>query len=112
MDRYSEFGLAVIFLLTSLFTLFAHWLACLWHLIGEEERNDPYGWIQALGNMVGKPVNQSVTGSGPDTRTRYLTSLYFTITSLTSIGFGNIAPNTDTEKIFSVLMMLIGGNRK
>ncbi|KAM8852748.1 voltage-gated delayed rectifier potassium channel KCNH1-like [Synchiropus picturatus] len=33
---------------------------------------------------------------------------YFTMTSLTSIGFGNIAPTTDGEKIFAVAMMMIG----
>ena len=109
MDRYSEFGLAVLFLLTSLFTLIAHWLACLWNVIGENEREVPYGWIQLLGDTIGQPVNHSVPGSGPDAGTRYITALYFTITSLTSIGFGNVAPNTDNEKIFSVLMMLIGG---
>ncbi|KAG5831754.1 hypothetical protein ANANG_G00307140 [Anguilla anguilla] len=30
------------------------------------------------------------------------------MTSLTSIGFGNIAPTTDGEKIFAVAMMMIG----
>ena len=39
---------------------------------------------------------------------RYITSLYFTLSSLTSVGFGNVSANTDMEKIFSVLIMLIG----
>lgn len=30
------------------------------------------------------------------------------MTSLTSIGFGNVAANTDLEKIFTVAMMLVG----
>ena len=34
--------------------------------------------------------------------------LYFTLSSLTSVGFGNVSANTDMEKIFSVLIMLIG----
>jgi hypothetical protein len=34
--------------------------------------------------------------------------LYFTFTSLTSIGFGNVAPNTNAEKIFSIFAMLLG----
>lgn len=106
MDRYSEFGLAVIFLLTSLFTLIAHWLACIWNVIGEREREVPHGWIQLLRNATDQPVN------GPGIGTRYITALYFTITSLTSIGFGNVAPNTDNEKIFSVLMMLVGGETR
>ncbi len=108
MDRYSEYGLAVVFLLTSLFTLIAHWLACIWHVIGQREIEVPYGWIQLLAGTVKQPINQSVPGSGPGPETRYITALYFTLTSLTSIGFGNVAPNTDNEKIFSVVTMLIG----
>lgn len=108
MDRYSEYGLAVVFLLTSLFTLVAHWLACIWHVIGREEIGVPYGWIQLLAGTLNKPINESLPGSGPGAGTRYITALYFTLTSLTSIGFGNVAPNTDNEKIFSVITMLIG----
>lgn len=109
MDRYSEYGLAVVFLLTSLFTLVAHWLACIWHVIGREEIGVPFGWIQLLAGTLNKPINESLPGSGPGAGTRYITALYFTLTSLTSIGFGNVAPNTDNEKIFSVITMLIGG---
>lgn len=39
----------------------------------------------------------------------YIASLYFTLSSLTSVGFGNVCANTDAEKIFSVCIMLIGG---
>lgn len=39
----------------------------------------------------------------------YSTALYFTFTSLTSVGFGNVSANTTAEKYFSILMMLIGG---
>ena len=109
MDRYSEYGIAVIFLLTSIFTLIAHWLACIWHVIGQKEIEVPYGWIQLLAGVVEQPINQSEPDSGPSSETRYITALYFTLTSLTSIGFGNVAPNTDNEKIFSVVTMLIGG---
>lgn len=108
MDRYSEYGIAVIFLLTAIFTLIAHWLACIWHVIGQKEIEVPYGWIQLLAGVVEQPINQSEPGSGPGSGTRYITALYFTLTSLTSIGFGNVAPNTDNEKIFSVMTMLIG----
>ena len=38
----------------------------------------------------------------------YITALYFTMTSLTSIGFGNVAANTDLEKLFAIFMMLFG----
>lgn len=39
----------------------------------------------------------------------YSTALYFTFTSLTSVGFGNVSANTTVEKVFSIIVMLIGG---
>lgn len=39
----------------------------------------------------------------------YVTALYFTMTCMTSVGFGNVAPETDNEKVFTILMMIIGG---
>lgn len=38
----------------------------------------------------------------------YVTALYFTTSSLTSVGFGNVSANTNAEKIFSIVIMLIG----
>jgi potassium voltage-gated channel Eag-related subfamily H protein 8 len=40
---------------------------------------------------------------------KYVTALYFTCSSLTSVGFGNVAANTLPEKSFSILVMLVGG---
>lgn len=39
----------------------------------------------------------------------YVTALYYTFTSLTSVGFGNVSANTSAEKVFTIVMMLIGG---
>ena len=42
----------------------------------------------------------------------YVTALYYSCTSLTTVGFGNVSANTTWEKIFSVVIMLIGGKLK
>lgn len=42
------------------------------------------------------------------TQSRYVTALYFTFSSLTSVGFGNVSPTTDCEKIFTICVMLVG----
>ncbi len=39
----------------------------------------------------------------------YITALYYTLSLITSIGFGNVSANTFGEKIVSVIFMLIGG---
>uniref|UniRef100_G3T553 Potassium voltage-gated channel subfamily H member 6 n=1 Tax=Loxodonta africana TaxID=9785 RepID=G3T553_LOXAF len=111
LDRYSEYGAAVLFLLMCTFALIAHWLACIWYAIGNVER--PYlkpniGWLDSLGIQLGKHYNRSDPASGPSVQDKYVTALYFTFSSLTSVGFGNVSPNTNSEKVFSICVMLIG----
>uniref|UniRef100_A0A8D0FJI6 Potassium voltage-gated channel subfamily H member 4 n=1 Tax=Strix occidentalis caurina TaxID=311401 RepID=A0A8D0FJI6_STROC len=117
LDRYSQYSAMVLTLLMSMFALLAHWLACLWYVIGraELESNDPRTWdigergrwLHELGKRLEAPyVNNSV--GGPSIRSAYIASLYFTLSSLTSVGFGNVCANTDAEKIFSICTMLIG----
>uniref|UniRef100_A0A3B5A2F0 Potassium voltage-gated channel subfamily H member 2-like n=1 Tax=Stegastes partitus TaxID=144197 RepID=A0A3B5A2F0_9TELE len=106
LDRYSEYGAAVLFLLMCTFALIAHWLACIWYAIGSVERNGSIGWLHTLGDQLGKHFNDSIPG--PSIKDKYVTALYFTFSSLTSVGFGNVSPNTNSEKIFSICVMLIG----
>uniref|UniRef100_A0A3Q2WQC5 Ion transport domain-containing protein n=1 Tax=Haplochromis burtoni TaxID=8153 RepID=A0A3Q2WQC5_HAPBU len=106
LDRYSEYGAAVLFLLMCTFALIAHWLACIWYAIGSVERNGSIGWLHTLGDQLGKHFNGSIPG--PSIKDKYVTALYFTFSSLTSVGFGNVSPNTNSEKIFSICVMLIG----
>ncbi|KAG7464114.1 hypothetical protein MATL_G00183840 [Megalops atlanticus] len=111
LDRYSEYGAAVLMLLMCIFALIAHWLACIWYAIGNVEK--PYlehkiGWLDNLGVSIGKRYNHSDPSSGPSIKDKYVTALYFTFSSLTSVGFGNVSPNTNSEKIFSICVMLIG----
>lgn len=47
--------------------------------------------------------------NGPTKFTMYITALYFTMTCMTSVGFGNVSPETDNEKLFTIVMMIIGG---
>ncbi|NWR38576.1 KCNH2 protein, partial [Tachuris rubrigastra] len=107
LDRYSEYGAAVLFLLMCTFALIAHWLACIWYAIGNVEGQST-GWLHALGQQIGKPLNSSDPRRGPSIKDKYVTALYFTFSSLTSVGFGNVSPNTNSEKIFSICVMLIG----
>ncbi|CAB4062583.1 KCNH2 [Lepeophtheirus salmonis] len=110
IDRYSEYGAAVLVLLMATFALIAHWLACIWYAIGYAERSGPrahIGWLAFLANTTGQPYTANNTG-GPSIKSRYITSVYFTITGLTSVGFGNVSPNTDVEKIFTITLMLMG----
>ncbi|XP_036367959.1 potassium voltage-gated channel subfamily H member 8-like isoform X2 [Octopus sinensis] len=111
MDRYSQYGSVVIILLLSMFTLTAHWLACVWYSIGKFElQKHPtswrIGWLNELADTLNRPIMNRT--HLPDMWSCYLTALYFTCSSLTTVGFGNVSANTNAEKIFSVCAMLIG----
>lgn len=46
LERYSQCSAVVLTLLMSVFALLAHWMACVWYVIGrrEMEANDPLLW--------------------------------------------------------------------
>lgn len=77
-----------------------------------------YSWLWKLANVTLTPYSYNIsTGSqtgyeltnGPSRKSMYVTALYFTMTCMTSVGFGNVAAETDNEKIFTICMMIIAG---
>ena len=84
-----------------------------------------YGWLYTLARISKQPYTQLVLfkednrtitkielRDGPSRKTMYVTALYYTMTCMTSVGFGNIAAETDNEKIFSICMMIVAGKKK
>ncbi|XP_034945688.1 potassium voltage-gated channel subfamily H member 8 [Chelonus insularis] len=107
MDRYSQYSALILTLLMLSFTIVAHWLACIWYVIADKERlhnNKEWNlsWMHTLAERLKIPV-QNITHTES-----YVTALYFTCSSLTSVGFGNVSANTTYEKVFSICTMLIG----
>ena len=66
------------------------------------------GWLDDLAEQTNQPYVNGTNEGGPSQNSKYITALYFTFSSLTSVGFGNVSPNTNSEKIFSICVMLIG----
>ncbi|KAK9738538.1 PAS domain [Popillia japonica] len=117
LDRYLEYGAAMLILLLCFYMLVAHWLACIWYSIGRSDADNgvQYSWLWKLANITQSPYsyvwpNDSGTPeliNGPSRKTMYVTALYFTMTCMTSVGFGNVAAETDNERIFTICMMII-----
>ncbi|BFZ21773.1 hypothetical protein BsWGS_24811 [Bradybaena similaris] len=111
LERYNQYSFLVLALLLCMFALLAHWLACIWYAIGKAEMDEndgnwTVGWLYELSERLDMVIINKT--NGPDMMTSYITALYFTCSSLTSVGFGNVSANTNAEKIFSVCAMLLG----
>ncbi|VVC90961.1 unnamed protein product [Leptidea sinapis] len=117
LDRYLEYGAAMLILLLCFYMLVAHWLACVWYSIGRSDADSglQYSWLWKLANVTQSPYSYVWSNesdgpelvNGPSRKTMYVTALYFTMTCMTSVGFGNVAAETDNEKIFTICMMIV-----
>ena len=124
----NHYGFIALLLSMVMFGLIAHWLACFWFWLGWDQlqknsenvdltlQDSDVSWILELSKTIRKPYdlmkdktsNLTQIHGGPTESQYYLSSIYFTLSSLTSIGFGNIAANTNNEKMFSCIVMFFG----
>ena len=62
------------------------------------------GWLAELANHTHQYYNDSDPTSGPTKISKYITALYFTFSSLTSVGFGNVRFEKYSMKSYSYLI--------
>lgn len=76
--------------------LIDHWVACLWFFIGKTTKISNESWLTtaSLENVR--------------TTTQYMKSLYWSITTLTTVGYGDITPTNDLEIAFTLVIMFLG----
>lgn len=83
--------------------LCSHWIGCLWYITAYIEDADA-NWIKSTGvDSYG-----SLEDSGVTTYDKYIASWYFSVMTMSTIGYGDISPVTSAERIVCSLMMLIG----
>ena len=83
----------------------AHWQACAWFLLHVLENRGDGGitWVEALADGQG--------GTSLDLKPRfaqYVTCVYWSITTMTTIGYGDVVPSNRDERLFTVCAELAG----
>ena len=82
-----------------MFALIAHVIACFWIIaagLGDFDKS----WIALqYGTANFDEIDRSDL---------YLTSFYFTITTITTVGYGDFSAKTFTEKIVCIFIMILG----
>ena len=93
----------------------SHWLACLWSFIAFCQSWSFGEGLAEGANWISNWYDSSYVEGGLDPIgwsndiDRYALSLFWSIQSLTSIGYGNIVPVTRIEYYFANILMLLSG---
>ena len=88
-----------------LFTLiicFGHFSACLWFFVGDLTKDfNGLSWIMDFNGPYGGIHDESKSK-------QYITSLYFSISTIATVGFGDLYPQNYIEMIYCICIILFG----
>ena len=90
-------ALRVVKFLASILLLM-HWLACIWFFSAFASGFPVDSWA----------VKANIVDSGPVAQ--YIRSVYWTITTMTTVGYGDITPARSVEYILAAIIMLMGAS--
>eukprot|EP00927_Polykrikos_kofoidii_P057159 TRINITY_DN51270_c0_g1_i1.p1 TRINITY_DN51270_c0_g1~~TRINITY_DN51270_c0_g1_i1.p1 ORF type:complete len:758 (-),score=118.57 TRINITY_DN51270_c0_g1_i1:111-2384(-) len=88
--------------LASWLLVMIHYLACFWYFLGMSDAvQGDVTWVTTYldGDTFGGPQRSVSEG--------YLVSVYFVLTTMTTVGYGDISPQNSTEIVFGCIVLLL-----
>ena len=105
-------------------TLACHWIGCAWYFLGDAMKPQGTRCVLFPTSTMRIAINTGSTEHmsqfcswlavhgldlpGASVRTKYLKSIYYSVTLLTSVGYGDMIPVTTPECIFTALITVVG----
>jgi len=86
----------------------AHWMACSWYLVHILQNKGDGGstWVEVLA----RDNNYGASLDSQGRWTQYVTCVYWAITTMTTIGYGDIIPSNTIERIITLICELMGSS--
>ena len=95
-----KFSLGIFFL--------AHWMACLFYLIAAAE-DRATNWVTSYFEYYDRNARPDGTYEPIDSGTMYIASVYWAVATLSTLGYGDVIPETNAERLYAVACTFAGG---
>lgn len=89
-------GILRLFRFLIIMPMLMHLVSCAWFSSSYSNSFPEDSWVVLEGLEDAEP------------KTQYIRALYYTVTTMTTIGYGDITPHTNTEYVFVIVVMLLG----
>lgn len=93
-------------------TVMSHFLGCFWFFVsahGDPDANQcESGLLECNATLLGTTWWEEINVKPDSKFDQYIASLYWAFTTMTTVGYGDIHPRSDRERVYAIVAMIFG----